>query len=122
MVGAVVVGHLQHLLDDIDMEDAPRIDDILPSQPEQVGRSLGKFLADGCLHLRKSEGHHKMCARGIIYMGVMVIGLEVHHPLEVNLIHFPIDAETKYGLHKIYARREFRYGALHVNHRLAARN
>ncbi len=98
---AVIVGKLNHLFHDIDMEHAAHVDDVFPAHAQMilVGRHS---LFYGLFHLGEAERYHEMSAGEQIDMSVMVVGLEIHDILKVDSEQFSINAETQINSHSMW--------------------
>ena len=88
------VGKVDGLLDGADAEDVADVDDVLASQSDEGGLSIGEggnLGFDGS----KTEGHHKVGVGGVVDMGIVVVGLEVEHAAEVDDVKLVVSTQAK---------------------------
>lgn len=100
MVVAVGIGKHHYLLHGIDVEDHPRVDDVCPSHSDEE-RLVGKLLVQQSHDRGEPVGHHEMVAGEVVYMGVVVVGLHIHHFVAVDDIELIVSAEADCRVHTV---------------------
>ena len=91
---AVGVGEAELLADGVDGEDATGVDNILATQATHVavGTEGGD---DHLLEASQRKGHHEVGTRRVVDVGVVVVGLEVEHAVEVDKEYFVARLQTE---------------------------
>ena len=89
---AMLVGQVYGLLDDVDVEDVALVEDVFPRDADKAV-VVGAGLGNGRFYFGEAERYHEVCARAVIYDGVVVVGLQVHNFLQVNYVQFSLNAE-----------------------------
>ena len=82
-VRAVVVGQHGHLLDGVDVEYAPCVDHVLAAEAHYEA-VFAEFPGHGGLHFRHAEGYHEVGALSVVYVRVVVVGLEIKRVVKVD--------------------------------------